>query len=61
MTNTIDIQGDCASVSVSGMDNVITVESAGEITASGFDNKVTYRAGNPTISQSGTGNVIEQG
>ncbi|MGZ8802489.1 MAG: DUF3060 domain-containing protein [Mycobacterium sp.] len=31
------------------------------MTASGFDNMVTYRAGTPEISKSGTGNVIEQG
>lgn len=61
MTNTIDIQGNCAGVSVSGMDNVITVESAQSITASGFDNQVTYRAGTPEISTSGTGNTVEQG
>lgn len=61
MTNTVEIQGDCAAVSVSGMDNVVTVESAGTITASGFDNTVTYRAGTPEISTSGTGNVVEQG
>jgi len=61
MTNTVEIQGDCFSVSVSGMDNIVTVESAGSITASGFDNKVTYRAGAPVISTSGDGNVIEQG
>jgi hypothetical protein len=61
MTNTIDIQGNCAGVSVSGMDNVITVESAQSISASGFDNQVTYRAGAPEISTSGTGNTVEQG
>ena len=61
MTNTIEIQGDCASVSVSGMDNTITVESARTLSASGFDNKVTYRTGDPQISTSGTGNTIEQG
>ncbi len=61
MTNTIEVKGDCVSVSVSGMDNVVTVESARSIMASGFDNKVTYYSGAPEISQSGTGNVIEQG
>lgn len=61
MTNVIEIQGDCAGVSVSGMNNTITVESAQSITASGFENQVTYRAGTPEISKSGEGNVIEQG
>lgn len=61
MNNTIDVQGSCAAVTVSGMENTITVESAGTIDASGFDNKVTYRSGDPQTSQSGTGNVIERG
>ncbi|MGD9620039.1 MAG: DUF3060 domain-containing protein [Mycolicibacterium sp.] len=61
MTNTVEIRGDCAAVSVSGMNNVITVEHAGSITASGFDNQVTYRTGSPEISTSGNGNTIEQG
>ncbi len=61
MTNTVEVKGDCVSVSVSGMNNVITVESARSITASGFDNHVTYRSGVPEVSQSGSGNIIEQG
>jgi hypothetical protein len=61
MNNTIEVQGSCAAVTVSGMDNTITVESADTIGASGFDNKVTYRNGDPQTSQSGTGNVIDRG
>lgn len=61
MSNTIEVQGDCAGVSVSGMDNAVTVESAQTLSASGFDNKVTYRTGDPQISTSGSGNTIEQG
>lgn len=61
ITNTVEIQGSCANVSVSGMDNIVTVDSAQTITASGFDNQVTYRDGNPEISKSGRGNTVEQG
>ncbi|GAB3217204.1 DUF3060 domain-containing protein [Mycolicibacterium hippocampi] len=61
VTNTIKIQGPCASVSVSGMDNTVTVDTAETITASGFDNQVIYRDGNPEISKSGRGNIVEQG
>ncbi|OKH75654.1 hypothetical protein EB72_09220 [Mycobacterium sp. SWH-M1] len=61
MNNTIEVQGSCAEVSVSGMENKLTVESAGSISVSGFDNTVTYRTGEPTTSQSGSGNVIERG
>ncbi|MEW5812434.1 MAG: DUF3060 domain-containing protein [Actinomycetota bacterium] len=61
MNNTIEVQGSCSEVSVSGMENTLTVESAGAISVSGFDNKVTYRNGDPKTSQAGTGNVIERG
>lgn len=61
VNNDIDIVGNCTSVTVSGIDNDITIESASTISASGFDNQVTYRAGTPEISTSGTGNVVEQG
>ncbi|MBX7432247.1 DUF3060 domain-containing protein [Mycobacterium sp. Y57] len=61
MSNTIEIQGDCAAVTVSGFENIVTVESAATINASGFDNHVTYRTGEPDISNSGSGNVVEQG
>ncbi len=60
MNNTIDVRGACARVTVSGMENTVTVESADEISASGFDNRVTYRGGDPETSESGTGNVIER-
>lgn len=58
--NTVDVTGHCTAVTVSGFENVVTAESSGEITVSGFENKVTYRSGSPTISQSGSGNTIEQ-
>jgi hypothetical protein len=61
VNNTVEIQGSCASVTVSGIENVVTVESAGTISASGFDNRVTYRSGAPEISTSGTGNTVEPG
>jgi hypothetical protein len=61
MTNTIEVQGDCAEIAVSGMTNIVTVQSATTITASGFDNKITFHLGAPQISTSGTGNVVAQG
>ncbi|BEH74873.1 hypothetical protein YM3MPS_06760 [Mycobacterium pseudoshottsii] len=61
MSNTVTITGHCASVSVSGLQNTVTVETADRITASGLNNKVTYQSGSPKISKSGSGNVIEQG
>jgi hypothetical protein len=46
---------------VSGIGNVVTVDSADTIGASGFDNQVTYHSGAPQISNSGSSNVVQQG
>ncbi|MED5813908.1 DUF3060 domain-containing protein [Mycolicibacterium sp. 050232] len=59
--NELEITGHCTAVTVSGVENVITVESAGTIGVSGFDNRVTYRTGEPEVSKSGQSNVVEQG
>ncbi|WP_460355623.1 DUF3060 domain-containing protein [Mycobacterium sp. ZZG] len=59
--NVIEIQGGCLLVNVSGVENSVTIESAGSVHASGFDNRVTYRSGDPEISKSGVGNVVERG
>lgn len=61
VSNTVSITGHCTSLSVSGVQNSIIVESVDSIEASGFDNKVTYHAGAPKISNSGDSNVVEQG
>lgn len=59
--NTVDISGHCIAVTVSGFENVITAESIEEIAVSGFDNEVTYRSGQPRVSESGSGNTVTQG
>lgn len=59
--NELEITGHCTAVTVSGIENVITVESSETIGVSGFDNRVTYRAGEPEVSKSGQSNVVEQG
>jgi hypothetical protein len=61
VSNLVSITGHCASLSVSGVQNSITVESVGSIEASGFNNKVTYHSGAPKISNSGGSNVVQQG
>lgn len=60
-SNTVTISGHCASLSVSGVQNAVTIESVDAITASGFNNKVTYHSGAPKISNSGDSNVVTQG
>ncbi|MGE2832596.1 DUF3060 domain-containing protein [Mycobacterium sp. SMC-4] len=59
--NVIDVLGPCTAVVVSGVENVLTVDTAQSINASGFDNRVTYRSGTPEVSTSGSGNVVEPG
>ena len=55
------ITGHCASLTVSGVQNSITVDAVDTIDASGFNNKVTYHSGSPKITKSGDGNVVQQG
>ncbi len=59
--NTVVITGQCRSVTVSGVENTVTVDSAAIISASGFNNRVTYLSGTPEIENSGNSNVVEQG
>lgn len=59
--NKVDITGHCTGLIVSGFENIVTVESADEIIASGFDNRVTFLSGSPQISESGFDNTVEQG
>lgn len=61
VSNTVTITGHCASLSVSGVQNAITIDAVDTITASGFDNKVTYHSGTPKISNSGESNVVAPG
>jgi hypothetical protein len=55
------ITGHCASLSVSGVQNSVTVDAADSIEASGFSNHIIYHSGSPGIDKSGDGNVVQQG
>lgn len=59
VSNTVEIGGHCLRVEVSGIQNTITVDSADEISASGFDNRVDYRSGTPRVERAGQGNSVE--
>jgi hypothetical protein len=60
--NTLTVIGTCASVSVGGADNTITVQRIdGELSVVGLNNSVRYKAGEPTVSDTGTGNRISVG
>jgi hypothetical protein len=60
-SNTVVITGHCASLSVSGLQNEITVDAVDSIDASGLDNKITYHSGTPKISNTGVSNIVQQG
>lgn len=59
--NTVVLTGECRSLTVSGVENTVTVDSTASISASGFDNRITYLSGDPEIQNSGGSNVVERG
>lgn len=61
VNNTVFLTGHCASVTVSGVENKVTVDNADVISASGFDNRVIYRSGDPQIDNFGGSNTVERG
>ncbi|OBI29944.1 hypothetical protein A5709_26840 [Mycobacterium sp. E1386] len=61
VSNTVVITGHCASLTVSGMQNQVTVDAVDSIQASGLNNKVTYHSGAPKVSNAGSANVVQQG
>ncbi|MFS0899120.1 DUF3060 domain-containing protein [Mycolicibacterium litorale] len=60
VSNTVTITGHCVSVTVSGVSNEVIVENADRISASGFENRVTFQSGDPQIDNFGD-NVVERG
>jgi Protein of unknown function (DUF3060) len=61
VSNKVVITGHCLSLTVSGLNNSITVDAVDTIDASGLNNRVTYHSGSPKITKSGDGNVVQQG
>jgi len=61
ISNKIVIKGHCASLDVSGVQNVVTVDAVDSIEVSGFTNQITYHGGSPNIDNSGEQNVAKQG
>jgi hypothetical protein len=59
--DTVDITGHCLSVTVSGVNNHVTVDVADAITATGSHNVITFRAGAPEIDNVGMDNTILPG
>jgi Protein of unknown function (DUF3060) len=61
ISNRVVIRGHCTSLTVSGVQNSVIVDAVDTIEADGFNNKVTYHTGSPSISKSGDSNVVQQG
>ena len=60
--NTLKVSGACASVRVSGADNTITLQQVDvELAVPGLNNTVTYKAGEPAVEDSGSGNRVGRG
>jgi hypothetical protein len=57
VSNTVTITGHCVSLTVSGVSNEVIVESADRISASGFENRVTFQSGEPQIDNFGDNSV----
>jgi hypothetical protein len=60
VNNTVTLTGHCLSVTVSGVENKVTIDSADTIGASGFDNNIVYRSGDPKVDASGS-NTVSRG
>ena len=61
ISNKVVITGHCARVNVSGVQNSVTVDAVDTIDASGFNNKITYHTGSPSIDNSGEQNTVQRG
>jgi hypothetical protein len=55
------LTGHCASLTVLGSQNVVTVNTADTIDTSGIENQITFHSGSPTVQNSGISNVVQQG
>lgn len=60
VNNTVMLTGHCLSVTVSGVENKVTIDSTDKIGASGFNNNIIYRSGDPKVDSSGS-NTVSRG
>lgn len=55
--NDVTLTGVCGEVTVSGLSNVVGIESAESIDVSGKNNHVNWSKGEPAVKKSGSGNT----
>ena len=56
--NELTLTGPCGAVTVAGLSNEVTLDTAASLEVSGRNNLVTYSSGEPRVSKSGTGNRV---
>ena len=54
--NDVVLKGRCGEVTVAGLSNTVSLESAAAIDVSGKNNNVTWEKGEPKLTKSGSGN-----
>ena len=59
--NKLTLTGTCASVSVNGSRNEVSIADVGDIAVNGSFNTITWSAGDPKTSNNGQGNSISKG
>jgi hypothetical protein len=57
---TVTISGHCASITVDGVINKVSVDSADTVDIGGIHNVVTYHSGSPNVTKNGL-NTVSQG
>ena len=60
-SNTVVVTGHCTKVTVNGIKNVVTLDSADTINVNGLNNQVTYHSGSPEIENPISSNTVQQG
>lgn len=57
----VTVHGHCTSLNVSGINGVVTIDSADVITLNGIGNHVTYHSGTPKVTIGGISNTATRG
>jgi len=53
------VKGSCGTVSIGGADNKITIDKIDkQLNVVGFNNTISYKAGDPKVDNLGSGNTI---
>ena len=59
--NAVTVTGHCASLTVDGIKNTVTIDTADTVSVDGIDNHVTYHSGHPAITNTGIRTSADHG